>query len=475
MSVPFRLGIVLVATALAASSEPVDWSGFRGPNAAGVAEGRPLPDKLDPQANALWRTPLPPGSSSPALTGDRIYMTAYEGEQLLTFALDRETGRALWKRAIERPRQEQTHALNNPASATPTTDGENVFAFFGDFGLVSYGPDGEERWRRPLGPFHNLHGMASSPILADGKLIVVCDQDLDSFVMAVDPDNGETVWKTERPEVVHGFATPTLFEPREGPVQLIVPGSYQLTSYELSSGKKLWWVRGITWQIKTAAVVDADTVYMTGWAPGADAATRKYFPPFEEVAKIADANHDGKLSPEEIPVEMRHTGSWRAIDLDQDGFMNNRDWSFYRARWSSVNRTLAVKPGSARGDLTETHVLWDYDRSVPVVSSPLLYHGALHTIKDGGILTSFEPATGKVLFQGRLRDAIDKYYASPVGGDGKVYLVSETCKVSVLRAEAPFEPMATTTIGEACYATPAIADGVMYVRTGKELMAFRGE
>ena len=219
-----------------------------------------------------------------------------------------------------------------------------------------------------------------------------------------------------------------LFEPAGAPAQLIVPGSYQIASYELATGKKLWWVGGVTWQVKTAAVVDDDTVYVTGWAPGADAGSRRFFPPFEEVIAVADANGDGKLSPEEIPEEMRHTGSWQAIDLDGDGFMNGRDWGFYRARWSSVNRTLAIKPGAARGDLTDSHVPWDYDRGVPVVSSPLLYRDALHTIKDGGILTSFHPATGEVLHQARLRDAIDKYYASPVGGDGKIYLLSETCR-----------------------------------------------
>src|SRR5690606_20458000 len=139
----------------------------------------------------LWRTPLPAGASSPALTTERIFVTAYEGNSLLTFAVERETGRIVWRRALERPRAEATHQLNNPASASPVTDGSNVFAFFGDFGVISYGPDGEERWRRELGPFKNLHGMASSPILADGKLIVLCDQDVDSFLLALDAASGE--------------------------------------------------------------------------------------------------------------------------------------------------------------------------------------------------------------------------------------------------------------------------------------------
>ncbi len=471
-TVVFR-ALLLTSAIAVAFAEPASWNRFRGPNATGVADGSRLPKALDPESNALWRTPLPPGASSPALTAERVFVTAYEGDSLRTFALDRETGRILWRRALARPRAEETHQLNNPASASPVTDGSNVFAFFGDFGVISYGPDGEERWRRPLGPFKNLHGMASSPILADGKLIVLCDQDVGSFLLALNAVSGEQVWRTERPEVVHGFATPTIFEPEDGPAQLVVPGSYQLASYDVASGEKLWWVGGVTWQVKTAAVVDSETVYMTGWAPGADAGARRYFPPFDEVIAVADADGDGKLAPEEIPEEMRHTGSWKAIDLDGDGFMDRRDWTFYRARWASVNRTLAVKPAGARGDLTETHVVWDYERGVPVVSSPLLYRGALHTIKDGGILTSFDPESGKVLQQARLRDAIDKYYASPVAGDGKIYLISETCQTTVMAASAPFETLSTSKIGEACYATPALADGVAYVRTESELMALR--
>lgn len=467
--------LVLIAlslsAALAARAEPASWNSFRGPNAAGVADDAPLPSRLDPEANALWTTPVPPGSSSPALTANRIFLTGYEGDDVLTLALDRETGRILWRRALKKPRDQGKHKLNNPASATPVTDGENVYAFFGDFGLVSYGPDGQERWRLPLGPFANNHGMASSPILADGKLIQLIDQDRDSYLLALDPATGREVWKTPRPEAVHGFATPTLFEPKNGPVQLIVPGSYQLISYELATGKKLWWVRGVTWQVKTAAVVDQDTVYMTGWAPGADPAQRKFFPPFEEVLAAADADGDGGLAPDEIPQEMRHSGGWNFIDLDADGVLGKRDWSFYRARKSAVNRTIAVKPDGATRDLTNTHVVWDYDRGVPVVSSPLLYRGVLHTIKDGGILTALDPQTGKVLKQGRLSDAIDKYYASPIAGDGKIFLISETCKATVMEAEAPFEVLSTTQLGEACYATPAVADGVIYTRTNTKLFA----
>jgi outer membrane protein assembly factor BamB len=472
--VPARAAALLLTAWLFAAVSAAaagDWTRFRGPNAAGVADTGRLPVEFGPDKNVVWKTTLPAGKSSPVLAGDRIFLTGQHENNLLTLALDRGTGKILWRREITKDRAEKLHSLNSPASSTPATDGSNVYAFFGDFGLVSYGPDGNERWRMPLGPFDNLHGMASSPMLAGQKLIMLCDQDTNSYLLAIDKDTGKVLWRVARPEVVHGFSTPVLFQPQGGVEQLIVAGSYQLIAYAVEDGRKLWWVRGLSWQIKTVAVVDADTIYATGWAPGADAGERRFFPPFEEVAAIADADKDGKLTPDEIPKEMRHTGSWQAIDLDRDGFMDARDWSFYRARWSSRNVTLAVRPGQARGDLTDTHVLWAYERAVPEVPSPLLHGGVLYTVKDGGILTALDAKTGSVLRQARMQGAVDKFFSSPIAADGKIYLISETGKLVVLEAGAGWEVLAVNDFAEPAYATPAIADGRLYIRTASTLYA----
>jgi outer membrane protein assembly factor BamB len=461
----------LMVFLLAAPAGAGDWPRFRGPNAAGVAEAGRLPVEFGPNKNVVWKTPLPAGKSSPVLAGDRIFLTGEQDSKLLTLALDRATGKILWRREISKQRAEKLHSLNSPASSTPASDGSNVYAFFGDFGLVSYGPDGNERWRMPLGPFDNLHGMASSPMLAGQKLIMLCDQDTNAFLLAIDKDTGKVLWRVARPEVVHGFSTPVLFQPQGGVEQLIVAGSYQLIAYALEDGRKLWWVRGLSWQIKTAAVVDADTVYATGWAPGADAGERRFFPPFEEVIAAADTDKDGKLTADEIPKEMRHSGSWQAIDLDRDGFMDARDWGFYRARWSSRNVTLAVRPGRSQGDLTDTHVLWAYERAVPEVPSPLLHDGVLYTVKDGGILTALDAKTGQVLRQGRMQGAVDKFFSSPVAAGGRIYLISESGKLAVLKAGAEWEVLAVNDFAEPAYATPAIADGRIYVRTASALYA----
>ncbi len=461
--------IVCGVVALAAPSE---WPAFRGMNGSGVTETDALPVEFGPKLNVIWSTLVPSGTSSPVVTTDHVFLTGADKSRLLTIGVARKNGTVLWQREVSPNRSEALHKLNSPASPTPAADSGNVYVFFADFGLISYSGDGRERWRLPLGPFSNLHGMAASPIVVENKVIQLCDQDSGSYLLAVDKDSGKVIWKTERPEVVHGFATPTLFRTGSGRQQIIVPGSYQLAAYSVETGEKLWWVRGLTWQVKTTAVVSHDTIYATGWAPGADAGERLELPEFAEVLKEGDKNGDGRLSPEEVPVRWKHGGSWNAIDLERDGVLDGRDWSFYRARRSSHNVSMAVRPGDARGDLTDSHRIWQVDRSVPQVPSPLLYQGVLYTLKDGGILTSSDPANGQIQKQARLPNAIDSYYSSPVAGDGKIFLVSETGKVSVVKPGSQWEPLALNDLGEACYATPAIADGRLFIRTSLTLYCF---
>ena len=446
------------------------WSGFRGPNGSGVDAGsHGLPDEIAPDRHLVWKAALPGGSSSPVLTRDRIYLTAWETGKLLTIALDRASGRVLWRRELEAVRNETRHPLNNAASATPVTDGVNVYSFFSDFGLAAYGPDGNELWRLALGPFTNLHGMAASPMLAGDRLILVCDQDTGSYVMALDKHTGKRLWRVERPSVVHGFATPTLL----GDDQIVIPGSYLLMSYSVKTGEELWSVRGLTWQIKNTAVALDGTIYVTGWAPGADPGESKPLPPFEVAAGEIDANKNGMLEAAELnPSQYKHGGSWRAIDLDNNGAIDAREWGFYRGRRAARNVTMAVRPGDARGDLTDTHVLWRNEKSVPQVSSPLLYQGVLYTIKDGGILTSLDPKTGAIHKTARIPGAIDVYYSSPVAADGKLYIASEKGKVSVIKAGAEWEPLHVSDFDEGIYATPAIDAERIYLRTVSALFCF---
>ena len=185
---------MLLVFALALSMQS-DWPQFRGPNASGVSEATNLPVSFGPGENVLWKTPVPMGNSSPVVAGDRVYLTGFEKERLLTVAIDRHTGRVVWQKEAPRPRtQVIERPSNGPASASPVSDGQNVYVFFQDFGLLAYGPDGKELWRMPLGPFNNPFGHGASPILAGNTLLMNIDQDTGSYLLAVE--------KNERPRLV---------------------------------------------------------------------------------------------------------------------------------------------------------------------------------------------------------------------------------------------------------------------------------
>ena len=193
--VVFIVGCAAVAYAQQTkTSETREWLQFRGPNGTGVAEGVTLPAEFGPNKNLVWKTPVPFARSSPVVTADRIFLTASEGDKLITLALDRKTGKILWRRDVVRPRHMPIFKANDAASPSPVSDGKNVFAFFAELGLISYGPDGKERWRVPLGPFNSFYGMGGSPVLAGNTLVMVCDHRTDSFIIAVDARDGRLLW-----------------------------------------------------------------------------------------------------------------------------------------------------------------------------------------------------------------------------------------------------------------------------------------
>ena len=464
-----RSSILILATTCTVIA--ADWPQFRGINARGVSETTGLPVEFGPSRNVLWKTALPPGHSSPVLSADRIFLTAFDEKALYVISLDRSTGRILWRREVPRPRTQELHKSNSPASPSVATDGKNAYAFFTDFGLISYGSDGEERWRLPLGPFGNPFGMGASPVLANGKVIQVCDSETGSFAIAVDQKTGRTVWRVERPEMTRGFSTPVLYKPSDGGLQALVAGTNRLAAYDVETGAEVWWVRGLTWQLKPTPVVDGDIAYVLGWAGGADQGSQEVLPTFAEKLTAGDANKDRKLAKEELG-DPSHEKAFPEADLTKDGVLDEWEWSKYREKRSSVNSVMAVKLGGS-GDMTDKNILWRYYKSLPNVPSPLLYRNVLYLMKEGGILTALDPATGAVLKQGRLNGALDFYYSSPVGADGKIFTASQAGKVSVIRADREWEVLAVNEMDDEVFATPAPVDGRLYLRTKSALYCFR--
>ena len=197
-------GLIILVWLSAAAAVAADWPQFRGPAGLGTSSDTGLPLEVGPHKNVIWKTPLPPGHSSPILVGKQIFLTGYEGETLLTISLDRATGKMLWKREAPRPRKEDMQKTNSPASPTPASDGKSVFVFFGDFGLIAYSMDGDERWRHPLGPFNNANGHGSSPVVIDDMVLLICDQDTDSYLIALDKQTGKVRWVTKLAGQVKG-------------------------------------------------------------------------------------------------------------------------------------------------------------------------------------------------------------------------------------------------------------------------------
>lgn len=470
--------LVLLSCAIAIFAG--DWPQFRGPNGSGISDTTGLPLEFGPNVivwklefggnNIIWRTPLPPGHSSPVLTADRIFATAVEGEKLWAIALDRASGKMLWRREVPRPRKQHLQPNNSPASPSPVTDGKNVYLFFTDFGLISFGPDGQERWRHPLGPFNNPFGMGASPVLAGDILLMNCDSESGSFLIAVDKDTGTQKWRVERSDAARGFSTPVLYQPTEGQLQVLVAGSFRLTAYAVNNGETLWWVGGLTWQLKPTPVLGRDTIYVVGWAGGSDTGQRENVPPFEEALKNWDKNHDGKLSKNEVP-DKEVLDYWAEVDLDRDGLLNQRDWNYYRSRRSARNGVIAFRLGG-HGDMTEKNFLWRYTKSLPNVPSPLLYKNVLYLLKEGGILTALDPANGNELKRARLTGAFGDYYASPVAADDKLFTVSEEGKVTVLKPGANWEILKVNNLNDECHATPAIADSRIYIRSHTAMWCF---
>lgn len=457
---------LFVLTLLTAPPSPNDWLRFRGPNGSGVSETRDLPAEFGPVKNLRWKTPIPFGRSSPVVAGDRIFLTASDGPKLITLCLDRISGKVLWRSEASRERHMPIFKGNDPASPTPVSDGTNVYVFFAELGLIAYGPDGKERWRVPLGPFNSFYGMGASPVLAGDTLVMVCDQRTNSFVIAVDARTGSVRWKTTRSSPVEGYATPIVYTPAAGEPQILVFGSHALEAYALETGHRLWWVTGVGYAPKGVPVLGPELVYVS--APGGDAPV---FPPFDEGLKAFDANGDGRVQYVEArsdPEAREHFG-W--MDANGDSVIDRAEYDHIREAGAAGHGLTAIRPGGA-GDVTATQVSWRVKKGYPNVAAPIVYGNVLYMVRTGGIITSLDARTGEALKTARSESAMEEYYASPVAADDKVFFISESGKVTVLKAGRQWEILSVNDLDEQVWATPAIANGTIYIRTRHAVYAF---
>jgi outer membrane protein assembly factor BamB len=403
------------------------WPQFRGPNSSGLGEGRP-PVHFGPQQNVLWKTPLGPGLSSPIIWEGRIFLTEFDrtNKQLATLCVDRRTGKILWRRSIAPGQIENVHRISSPAAATPATDGERVYVYFGSYGLVCYDLNGNPKWERRLPLPANPYGAVASPIVA-GELLVLNHQGKEAYLLGVDRRDGRTVWKTDRSLFQYGWSTPVHWRHDQVDEIVVLGGDFQpgqrLMAYNLADGAERWWVGGL--------------------------------PP---CGKSTPVLGDGLLFLAAPDIILETAAERRNPERAAQFYANN------------AARVMAVRPGS-KGEVKQADIAWSDKKGVPGVPSPLYYNGRLYTFKNGGMVFCRVAKTGELVYSGRL-GAPGYYYSSPVAADQKVYIASEDGVVVVLDACDKLNVLATNKLDGAILATPALVDNNIYVRTANYLYAF---
>jgi outer membrane protein assembly factor BamB len=454
--------LVLVACLASSSSVPQaqEWSRFRGPNGSGVSETSKLPASFGPDENFLWKAEVPFGSSSPILTEKAVVVTGADEEYLFAMAFDRKSGEELWVQRLERARAEEVYRANDSASPTPVTDGKSVFTFFPELGLVAFDEHGDESWRLPLGPFVNFYGMSSSPILAGDVLVLLCDQQQGSFIIGVDAASGKERWRKERAGLIECWSTPVV-RPFDAPVEVIVFGSYFVTSYSVETGEELWRMKGFGYTPVCSPILRGDRLFVS--VPNHAEAG---IPDWATISGQVDGNGDGKIVPTEMGGEMGEHFGW--VDVDKDEVITEAEWNTAYEGMNSNGFGLAAIDLS--GD--EPVELWRYRKALPSISSPLLYEGVIYLARDGGLVTLIDAKNGEVLSRERLPDGMGNCWPSPVAADGKIFMANSEGKVAVVAAGAEWKVLQTNDIGEECLASPAIGGNALYLRTRNTLWSF---
>jgi outer membrane protein assembly factor BamB len=486
----------LLAMALAAGAAPAEqskpaalWPQFRGPNGSGVApDGKTLPVGFGPNENVRWKTPLPEGHSSPCVWGNRIFLTGYDrdAKNLETIAINRGNGEIVWRRQAPATAIERVHQISNPATATPTTDGERVYVFFGSFGLLCYDFDGKELWKMPLPMPRTRFGTGTSPVVAGDLVLLSVDYPPKPRLVAVNRRTGETVWSKDRITLMEGYATPAVWR-HDGEDEVVVHGGSRVSAFDLKDGAERWWV-GVTSNACGSPVVGGGRLFVSTWMIGGEPSDRVQVPTFDELLKKYDKDKDGMISKEEFPDDLcflrrSDAGDIPGADVKIKPFFDqidqNKDGKIGRFEWAMVsmfaNRQvehglLAIKPGG-KGDVTKTHVAWRETKAAPEVPSPLYYRGRVYQVRDGGIASCLDAETGKLIYRERLGPT-GAFFSSPVAGDGKLYAASQRGVVVVWEAGNTFKVLTRNDMQESVAATPALADGVIYLRTEKHLYAF---
>jgi outer membrane protein assembly factor BamB len=469
------LSLVVVPGVGLAADPPLAWPQFRGPGGTGIADKQKPPLEVGPDKNVVWKVATPSGASSPIIVGDKVILTAFEDGKLYTIAYARADGKELWRAHAPADKIEAYQKTEgSPAASTPATDGKHIVSYFGSCGLFCYDLAGKELWKHPLPMAVTLadFGTGTSPIVADGLVILVRDEKKNPLILALDVTNGALKWEKKRQSIA-GYGTPVLWN-TPGGKQIVAGGYGRMIGYDLRTGEEKWSVTGMPAAACTTPIVADGNLFFAGWSPG-DAADKDFkMPTFDALLKQAGEEKQGYLTRKGSEKTMLR-GFFDNNDTNKDGKITREEWDASIKLMSiGKNSVFALKPGGS-GDVTHTHVLWKKTKGLPYVPSGLVYKGQYVLVKDGGFLTAYDARTGREVYVQERAVAPGRYYASLVAANGYIYSTSlENGAITVLKAgTAKPEVVARNPgLGERTRATPAIVDNVLYVRTAGHLYAF---
>lgn len=463
-----------------------NWPQFRGEGGLGISnELKQLPVEFNQTKNLLWKSEINNGNSSPCVWGDRIFLTGFGDKVLETYCIDRKNGNIHWKKSITVEKFQRMHPINTPATSTPATDGERVYIYFGSYGLLCYDFKGNEVWKRELSPPRIMYGPSASPILAGDYLMFINDTHDQSYLEAINPKTGETVWKIEREKSLSGSWSSPMYWKNNGIDEVVIYGIWWMTAFDLKDGSVRWSVPGLTDEPCITPVTGEGMVFTTSYNMKTNPEVIG-LPEFDELLTEYDKDGDGELTLEEVKSnksilsrydadgEGDHPlwGFFRFLDVDKSGKITVKEW-VKMINWlndfKQENALMAIKPSAEEGGNPE--VVWKHNYGVPECPSPLYYKERVYMVKNGGIVSCLVAKTGELKYQDKLRSG-GPYYSSPVVGDGKIFVASRRGTVTVFEPGDDFNILAHNKLNEKIMATPAIVDGKIYVRTDKSLFAF---
>jgi outer membrane protein assembly factor BamB len=451
------------------------WPRFRGPSGSGVADDQRPPVELGPNKNVKWKVPVPSGLSSPVVAGDKLVLTAFEGDKLYTIAYRRADGKEAWRCQAPAKRIEPYYkGEGSPAASTPATDEERIVSYFGSCGLLCYDLDGKQLWKHemPAVAISGNFGSGVSPLLVEHTVILVRDETKNSRILALDAATGVLKWEKKRQSPV-SYCTPVVWDTPAGK-QVVAAGHARMIGYDLKTGAEKWSLAGMPTGPCSSPIVAEGTLFYAGWSPGGPDDKENQMPSFDVILKQADTNKDGVLSRDEAQkTELKDF--FDGFDMNQDGKITRDEWdAVLKFMSEGQNSAFALKPG-VTGDAAGTQLLWKKTKGLPYIPSALVYRGQCVLVKDGGLVTAYDARTGKDVYLQERVAAPGSYYASPVAANGYIYFISRNDGVvTVLKAGSakPEVVARNPKLGERVAATPAIADNALYVRTERHLYAF---